>query len=42
MLVTGYGSVESAVNAMKLGAFGYFIKGNDPEILLKEIEKLVK
>ncbi|MEL7646811.1 MAG: sigma-54 dependent transcriptional regulator [Sedimentibacter sp.] len=42
MLVTGYGTIESAVNAMKLGAFGYFIKGNDPEVLLKEIDKLVK
>lgn len=42
MMVTGFGTVESAVNAMKLGAFGYFIKGNDPEVLLKEIEKLVK
>jgi len=42
ILVTGFGTVESAVNAMKLGAFGYFIKGNDPEVLLKEIEKLVK
>lgn len=42
ILVTGYGTIESAVIAMKLGAFGYFIKGQDPEILLKEIEKLVK
>lgn len=42
MLVTGYGTIESAVNAMKLGAFGYFIKGNDPEVLLKDIDKLVK
>ena len=42
MLVTGYGTIESAVNAMKFGAFGYFIKGNDPEVLLKEIDKLVK
>lgn len=42
ILVTGYGTIESAVDAMKLGAFGYFIKGSDPELLLKEIEKLVK
>jgi len=42
ILVTGYGTVESAVMAMKLGAFGYFIKGQDPEVLIKEIEKLVK
>lgn len=42
IIVTGYGTVDSAVNAMKLGAFGYFIKGSDPEVLIKEIEKLVK
>ncbi|MDF2676300.1 MAG: two component, sigma54 specific, transcriptional regulator, Fis family [Bacillota bacterium] len=42
LLVTGFGSVESAVSAMKLGAFGYFVKGSDPEVLIKEIEKLVK
>lgn len=42
IIVTGYGTINSAVNAMKLGAFSYFIKGSDPEILLKEIAKLVK
>lgn len=42
IIVTGFGTVDSAVNAMKLGAFSYFIKGSDPEVLLKEIEKLVK
>lgn len=42
IIVTGFGTVDSAVNAMKLGAFGYFIKGSDPEVLLKEINKLVK
>lgn len=42
IIVTGFGTIESAVNAMKIGAFSYFIKGSDPEVLLKEIEKLVK
>ena len=42
IIVTGYGTINSAVNAMKLGAFSYFIKGSDPEILMKEIAKLVK
>lgn len=42
IVVTGYSTVESAVTAIKLGAFGYFIKGQDPELLLKDIEKLVK
>ncbi len=42
IIVTGFGTIDSAVNAMKLGAFSYFIKGSDPEVILKEIEKLVK
>lgn len=42
ILITAFSTVENAVMAMKLGAFGYFIKGQDPQILLKEIEKLVK
>ena len=42
ILVTAFSTVDSAVTAMKLGAFGYFIKGQDPQVLLKEIEKLVK
>lgn len=42
ILITAFSTVENAVTAMKLGAFGYFIKGQDPQILLKEIEKLVK
>ncbi|QZY54222.1 sigma-54-dependent transcriptional regulator [Crassaminicella profunda] len=42
ILVTGYASVESAVSAMKKGAFSYFIKSHDPETLLIEIEKLRK
>ena len=42
ILVTAFSTVENAVSAMKLGAFGYFIKGQDPQILLKEIDKLVK
>lgn len=40
ILVTGYGSVETAVKTMKLGAFGYFIKSHDPEELLLEIKKV--
>jgi len=42
IIVTGFGTVDSAVNAMKQGAFSYFIKLSDPEVLLKEIEKLVR
>lgn len=39
IMATGYASVESAIEAMREGAFGYFIKGNSPEELLKEVEK---
>lgn len=39
IVVTGYGSVETAVEAMKSGAFGYFIKSHDPQALLLEIKK---
>ncbi|MDF2948948.1 MAG: zraR1 [Sedimentibacter sp.] len=42
IMVTGYGSVETAVQAMKLGAFGYFIKSHNPEELIMEIEKVHK
>lgn len=40
ILVTGYGSIENAVEAMRKGAFSYFVKGNAPEELLGEIEKV--
>lgn len=40
MLITGFGTIKNAVEAMKKGAFGYFIKGNNPGELLREIEKL--
>lgn len=39
ILVTGYGNVQTAVQAIKNGAFGYFIKNHNPEELLIEIEK---
>ncbi|WP_432406331.1 sigma-54-dependent transcriptional regulator [Wukongibacter sp. M2B1] len=42
IIFTGYGSVKNAVEAMKKGAFGYFIKSHDPEELLIEIRKLIK
>ncbi len=40
ILITGYGTIENAVEAMKKGAFTYFVKSHDPEGLLKEIEKI--
>lgn len=42
MLITGFGTIKNAVEAMKKGAFGYFIKGNNPGELLREIEKVKK
>ncbi|CAH2214530.1 sigma-54-dependent transcriptional regulator [Tepidibacter aestuarii] len=42
IIITGYGSVKNAVEAMKKGAFSYFVKSHDPEELLMEIEKLKK
>ena len=42
IMVTGYGSIESAVQTMKMGAFGYFIKSHNPEELILEIEKVHK
>ncbi|MEE0742434.1 MAG: sigma-54 dependent transcriptional regulator [Emergencia sp.] len=42
IMVTGYGSIETAVETMKMGAFGYFIKGHDPAELLMELEKASK
>ncbi|MBB6217355.1 DNA-binding NtrC family response regulator [Anaerosolibacter carboniphilus] len=39
IILTGYGSIESAVKAMKIGALGYFIKSRNPEELFTEIEK---
>ncbi len=42
IVLTGYGSIESAVKAVKLGADSYCQKDQDPELLLFEIQKLVK
>ena len=42
IMVTGYGSIETAVQSMKIGAFGYFIKSHNPEELINEIEKVHK
>lgn len=42
ILFTGYGSVQNAVDAMKKGAFGYFIKSHDPDELIIEIKKVAK
>ena len=40
IIITGYGSIKNAVDAMKKGAFSYFIKSHDPEELLFEVAKV--
>lgn len=42
IIMTAYGTIENAVNAMKLGAYTYIIKGSKPEDLLAEIRNLEK
>lgn len=39
IVVTGYGSIDNAVKAMRNGALGYFIKSRNPGELFSEIEK---
>jgi DNA-binding NtrC family response regulator len=39
VMITGFGSVQSAVQAMKLGAAEYLEKPFDPETLVKVIQK---
>ncbi len=42
IIITAYGSIENAVEAIKEGAFSYFIKSNSPQELIFEIEKITK
>ena len=42
IMITAYGSIENAVEAIKQGAFSYFIKSNSPQELIFEIEKIVE
>ncbi len=39
IIVTGYGSIENAVKAIRVGALGYFIKSGNPDELFREIDK---
>jgi DNA-binding NtrC family response regulator len=42
LVVTAFGSIESAVEAMKIGASEYFIKSEEPADLLIKIDRLAK
>jgi len=40
ILMTAYATIENAIEAMKKGAFSYYVKGNDPEELMTDIHKV--
>lgn len=42
LVITAYGSIDTAVQAMKLGAFNYLVKPFTTEELLINIEKLIE
>lgn len=42
IIVTAYGTVETAVQAIQNGAYNYFIKSNDPSTLLLDIERFLQ
>lgn len=42
IIVTAYGSIESAVEAIKLGAKSYFVKSEDPTNLISAVAQIAK
>lgn len=42
VVITGYGSVETAVEAMKRGAYDYLTKPVDPELLVRILRKALE
>lgn len=42
IVMTAYGSIESAVDTIKFGAKDYFVKSNDLEELIIKVERLAK
>lgn len=42
LVLTGYGTIESAVKALRVGASGFFEKDKDPELLLFEINRIAQ
>lgn len=42
IIVTAYGTVETAVKAIQNGAYNYFIKSNDPSSLILDIERFLQ
>ncbi|QER42639.1 sigma-54-dependent Fis family transcriptional regulator [Thermodesulfobacterium sp. TA1] len=41
IMLTAYGTIEKAVEAMKLGAFHYLVKPVDPDLLLETIREAI-
>lgn len=41
-VLTAFGTIETAVTAMKYGANGYSVKSSEPEALLAEIDRMAK
>ena len=42
IMISGYGSIETAVQAIKLGAFDFIAKPFTPDELLKLVERVLK
>lgn len=42
LIITAYGSIESAVEAMQYGAAGYSIKNSNPETLMADVDRIAK
>lgn len=42
LVITAYGSIESAVDAIKLGAFDYFVKSGSPEELIVKVDRIAE
>ena len=42
IMVTGYGSIETAVETIKTEAYGYFIKSHNPKELQEEVDRAAK
>jgi len=42
IIITGYGTTESAIEAMKLGAFDYQVKPFDPDEMLRTIDRALE
>ena len=42
LMLTAFGTIEKAVEAMKAGAYTYVTKGTDTEVLLMEIKRITE